>query len=351
MFRKIFRFSFIIFLSICFFQLKAAAGPKVEFGDDGWLKLLFLGQFHYEFLDGAADEDDFFLRRGRIIAIGQITDGVKFFMETDNDKLGKNGVSASTDIQDMFLDVRLGDSSHWVKAGLILLPFSFETCSSAASLLGNDYNAEVVKLTNTFVWRDYGVELHGAFGEKVAYRVGLFDGYEAATKNPGADYRATGHLDISLLGAVSPGWFYGQNPLGSKQYLNIGVGFDSQSDATLITTETTSTLYDSDAWVADFQSCFPFGDENAVIMNGAYYDWENASFTGTTAFVEAGLLIDKFMVTAKWSNNDKDDYDAVDDYTYGIHYFKDKKHNLRAGLEFRSGDSADMTLLELQILC
>ncbi len=332
------------------------AGPKIDFGDDGYLKILALGQFHYSFLDEAQDEDDFFLRRGRLIMVGQIKDGVKFFLETDNDKAGKTGVSSSTDIQDIFVDVRLGDSEQWIKAGLVLLPFSFESCSSAASLLGLDYNAEVVKLTNTFVWRGYGAELHGSFGEKVAYRVSVTDAYDNAIDNPDAAVRFTGHLDINLLGKVSAGWFYGQNPLGSAQYINIGAGFDSQSDATSITTVdpvtgvSSSSVEDSDAFVVDFQSCFPFGNDNAVILNGAYYDWDSVIFKGNTAFAELGILFDKIMVTGKWSNLDSDTADTVDDYTVGIHYFMDKKHNLRAGIEYRSGDSADWTLFGVQVL-
>jgi len=97
--------------------------------------------------------------------------------------------SGSTEIQHVFLDARLieCDNEIWAKAGLILLPFSFETRVSAASLLGIDYNIEAIKLVNTFIWRDYGAELHGNFGKKLAYAVGIFDGYDAkgSDKNPG----------------------------------------------------------------------------------------------------------------------------------------------------------------------
>jgi hypothetical protein len=95
-----------------------------------------------------------------------------FFVETDNDNAGKaGGASVSTDIQDAFMDVRLVDKDMvkaWLSGGLILLPFSFENKASAASLLGIDYNAETIKFSNHFVWRDYGAEVHGtAFKDKI----------------------------------------------------------------------------------------------------------------------------------------------------------------------------------------
>ncbi len=91
------------------------AGPKLEMGEGVWFQPAFLGQVHYRHNDNAADQEDFYLRRGRIILKGQIMDGVKFFMETDNDNAGKSGTSGvSTDIQDAFMDVRLveNDVSH-----------------------------------------------------------------------------------------------------------------------------------------------------------------------------------------------------------------------------------------------
>lgn len=347
----------LLSLLVFFFSVSiVCAGPKIEFGEDGYLKPLLLGQFHYSFLDGAQNEDDFYLRRGRIIMIGQLQDGVKFFMDTDNDKAGKTGTTVSTDIQDIFVDVRLGDSAQWVKVGLILLPFSFETCSSSVSLLGLDFNAEVIKLTNTFAWRNYGAELHGSFADNIAYRMSFSDGYDNSLKNDDSAIRVTGHLDINILGKVSKGWFYGQNALNNEQYLNVGVGFDSQGDATSINTVdpvtgiTSSSVEDSDAFVVDLQSCFPFSDNNAVIFNGAYYDWDSTIFKGNTAFAELGLLFNKIMITGKWSTIDSDTADTVDNYTVGLHYFMDKKHNLQGGIEYRSGDSADWTLVGFQVL-
>ncbi len=338
---------FCVALGLVFMTSTAVAGPKWEITDDSWLKLSLLGQVHFSYMDKAVDKEDFYLRRGRIILAGQIQDGINFFVETDNDNAGKSGApEASMDIQDAWMDVRFGHSDHWVQAGLILLPFSFENRSSAASLLGIDYNAETIKFVNHFVWRDYGVEFHGNIGEKFAYRAGFFDGYESAEKNPGADLRFTGHVAFNLIGKVETGWFYTNNRLGKSEYLTVGIGHDCQEDATVVG----GVVQDSEATVIDFQSGFNLGDTAYnLTVNGAYCDWDNSGFKGDTAFIEGGLLYDKYMVTLKYSLQDEDNESSIDDFTAGLHYFI-KNHNARVGLEYRWGDSNDWALLGIQFL-
>ena len=360
----------VIALGFVFVASSVFAGPKMDIGDDGWLALSFLGQAHYSFKDGAADEDDFYLRRGRIILKGQMMDGVKFFMETDNDMAGVNGKSAaSTDIQDAWMDVRLLDTDVcqlWLQGGLILLPFSLENRSSAASLLGIDYNSEACGLfVNSFVWRDQGAELHGNLTKKVSFHAGVFDGYDqyaTATieKNPDAALRYCGHVEINVLGEVEQGgWFFSQNRLGANdaQYIVIGAGYDGQGDATRTIVDTTvdpdavPVVDDSEAWVVDFQSSLNLGDAADLLINGGYYDWDNAGFEGNTMFVEAGVLVpeQKTMLTGKYSVKDPSAGADTADVTIGLHYFI-KGQNARIGLEHRFGDSVDWTLLGIQFL-
>ncbi len=347
------------FAAVAVLNCVAVAGPKWELGEDSYMDLKLLGQLHYSHMDDASMKDDFYLRRARLILSGRIMDGLDFFVETDNDNAGRNGMpSSSTDIQDAFVDLRLGESDHWVKAGLILLPFSFETRASAASLLGLDYNSEAVKLVNTFVWRDYGAELHGGFGNRFAYAAGVFDGYDTpgGSKNEEAALRFTGHVALNIMGNVEKGWFYSQERLGkSGNYLSVGAGYDNQEDATLVTvqaaTEDTpaiTTPRDSEAFVFDFQSGFQAGAVN-ITVNGAYYDWDSSSYDGNTAFMETGVRLAKTMVVFKYSRQDPDADIETEDYTAGLHYFL-KGHNARTGIEYRWGDSDDLILAGIQFL-
>jgi len=360
--RKTYYTACLLSLALVLVAGRSVAGPKVEIDKDSWMQFGFLGQVHGSSMENAADKDDIYLRRARIILSGQMMDGVKFFAETDNPNAGKNGEpAASTAIQDAWIDVRLakhGESSeHWMEAGLILLPFSFENRATATKLLGIDYNSEAIKLVNSFVWRDYGADFHGNLGKKFGYRLGVFDGYDAYStatleKNDDAALRYTGHLACNLIGDVETDWFFTQDRQGAKgNYLSVGVGGDMQDNATIsVSTNPAAAgiVEDSTAWVVDFQSSFNAGP-TVITVNGAYYDWDNASFKGNTTFVEAGVMVGKVMPTAKYSLTDKDGSDNVQDYTAGLHYFL-KGHNARAGVEYRWGDSADWTLVGIQFL-
>jgi len=336
----------IVFVIGVFSVSPVFAGPKLEFGDDAWLKLGLLGQVHYSAMDDVTEEHDFYLRRLRLILDGQIMDGVKIFAETDYPNAGRNGVDAKMDIQDAYVDVQLFGSDHWVKGGLILLPFSFENKSSAASLLGIDYNSECIKFVNDFVWRDTGVSFQGSFVKRIAYRVGIFDGYDNTVKNPKAKLRYTGRVDVAVLGEVPTGWFYAQDPYSDKNYLYFGAGADHQDKATLVSGQPR----DNAAWVVDFQSGVNLGSLLHLTVNGAWYDWDNSSYNGKTAFAEGGLRYWKMTGTFKYSMQNPDSAaSTVSDYTVGLQY-NHKGNNLKTGIEYRWGDSSDWWLLGVQFL-
>ncbi len=330
----------------------ALAGPRWDFDDGANLQFSLLGQFHAVTVAGAEVDHDMYLRRGRLIFSGQIADGVKVFAETDNDNAGRSSAGGvSTDLQDIFVDLRLrGD--HWLEAGLILLPLSFESTSSAASLLGLDYNAEVIKLANTFVWRDQGLMLHGSCSPRFAYRAGVFDGYEVGTtKNPEAAPRFTGHLEFAAVGTAPTAWFHGQERLGGDPYLLLGTGIDYQRRANragYVPLTNPGWTIDSRAFVLDMQSGFVTGGMFGT-LNAGWYDWDNINFHGNTWFVESGLRRDRVQVTGKFAVIDHDSGAVTSDLTAGLHYYR-LKHKVRYGVEFSTGDSPNQLLAGVQFL-
>ena len=80
------------------------AGPRWELGDDSWMKLSFLGQAHYLNEEDAAQQDDFYLRRGRFILSGQV-----FLPE-----LAEQGIVIHRPQVGMDAVIILAAKSHWL---------------------------------------------------------------------------------------------------------------------------------------------------------------------------------------------------------------------------------------------
>ena len=337
-----------LFATFCI-TVTSHAGPKWEFGENSWMKLDLLAQVHFSYLDEAEDEEDFYLRRFRILVNGQITEGVKVFFQTDYSNAGKNGVDSDFSLLDGWVDVQLFKSKHWLKVGLVPLPFSMENRSAVGALLGLDYNFEILKFVNDSTWRDIGAVLQGSFHERLGYRVGIFDGYDNSDTNPDADLRITGRVDLAIAGVTPTGWYI-QDTLGGGTYMRVGVGYDNQQKATLISSAGSEKIpVDNKAWVLDFQSAYQFNEALQLTVNGAWYDWDNSKFKGNTAFVETGFRYSKFIGTFKYTLQEPDDSDKLNDYTLGLHYNL-KANNLKGGIEYRTGDSPDWWLIGIQFL-
>ena len=343
--KKLIALIVLLFSAVCM-SAPAHAGPKWEYGKDAWMTLDLLAQVDYSFLKNAQDEKDFYLRRFRILVNSQVTEGIKVFFQTDYSNAGKNGANPDFTLLDGWVDVQLFKSSNWLKAGLIPLPFSMENRSSVAKLLGIDYNTEVIKFVNDHTWRDIGAVLQGTFTKRFGYRVGLFDGYENSDTNPDAGIRFTGRIDLAAIGDVQTGW-YTQDTLGGGTYLRGGFGYDYQDEATLVTINNEEVPVNNEAWVIDFQSAYQFNEAYQFTVNGAWYNWDNSNFDGNTAFVEAGLRYNKVIGTFKYTLQDPDNGDSINDYTVGLHYNL-KDYNLLGGIEYRFGDSDDWWLVGIQ---
>jgi hypothetical protein len=105
---------------------------------------------------------------------------------------------------------------------------------------------------------------------------------------------------------------------------------------------------DSEAWVIDCQSGCQAGPVG-LTLNGGWYNWDNSTFNGDTACIEAGAMVKQTQLTGKYSIQDADGKDDVSDYTVGLNYFL-KGHNARGGIEYRWGDSPTTILVGLQFL-
>ncbi len=292
----------------------SAQVPRLSIDADTWLQFRFLAQLQVEAVDRNAGVDgdawsyDIFTRRARVMGNGSVHRKVKFFFSTDVPNAGKSGVTNDVIWNDGFVDVQLAPQFN-IAMGRFLVPFSPDIRSSAAQLLGIDYNLNAIKtptlITRAF-WRDDGIEVRGVLGGKrLEYRGGIYKGartYNLAAagapvrlNNPDNELRAIGMAMLNFADA-QPGYFYNPNGLGTLRILSVGAGFDRIPNSTV-------GIGNSLAWNVFAIADQPLG-EGRINVEAIWYDWDGPAWTGgfegTTAAIQVGYLMPKWSGEGRW---------------------------------------------------
>jgi hypothetical protein len=172
------------------------------------------------------------LRRVRFIAGGSLFHKIKFFVESDAPQLGPHSSNRTVDYEMFVQDVVITyehQKSLQIDAGLIMVPLSYNTNQSAASLLGVNYGPYSFLAsgpTTSKVGRDWGTQLRGYLSHgHVEYRAGVFEGVRET--DPSAPTRVAGRVAWYPFD-THDGLFYPGTTLGKKHLLAIGTGFDRQ---------------------------------------------------------------------------------------------------------------------------
>jgi len=206
---------------------KAPDGPRVSFG------LLAQPMASVAASDGAEPSASLCFRRLRFIGQGQVTRRLTVFIESDSPHLGvhsNTGFEGSFFLQDLIVSYKVSGALQ-VDGGLLLIPLSYNSNQSAASLLPPGYGPYSFlssEPTDSTVGRDYGAQVRGYLaGGHLEYRAGAFRG---ATKHDGSlpprwVGRAAWHVFEAQTGA-----FYAGTSLGGKRLMSIGASVDRQQD-------------------------------------------------------------------------------------------------------------------------
>jgi hypothetical protein len=279
--------------------------PRLSIDEDTWLQLRFLGQVQVEAAERGAGVDadrwsyDFFTRRARIMTTGSVHRNVRFFFSTDVPNTGRSGVPNELVWNDGFVDLRIAPALN-IAMGRFLAPFSPDVRASAATLLGIDYNLNLIKtptLVQRAFWRDDGIELRGVAGDGlIEYRGGVFRGIRSMEgNNPDNSLRTTGMVMLNLADA-QPGWFYNPNSLGDLDLLSFGVGLDHiPNSAPGMENSLALNLF------ALVEQPLGAGRLNAM---GSYFNWDGPSwaggFEGTTMGIQVGYLMPPTAGEGRW---------------------------------------------------
>lgn len=345
---------------------------KFVYAPDRTLAIHYLLQaqaFSPEFADNQYGTD-FMIRRNRILFMGTLTKNVSFFTETDDFKIGDNGnyyQENFTFIQDAYINYKFSNAFE-VAAGLILLPFSHHNRAGAISLLGLDYNAEVIKLRSNNVWRDTGLEARGLLfktlnGDEgfIDYRAGVFQGTdrdETDSPNHGDSPRFTGRVQLNFLDSEKK-FYYNDNPLKNVHQLSLGGGIDYQHNASW---NENLERDDSLSYSADLIFNQPVASDMITLESGWYnYDNEtystvdassNGGYTGMTTYAQLGYFIHAIniqpVIRYSLAQPEDSNLDSSSFATGGLNYFIDGHHANIKG-EFRYGvEETDPNQITLQ---
>jgi hypothetical protein len=359
------RFVTLVLLALLFGTAATASAqvPRLSIDNDTWLQLRFLGQIQAEAAERGAGENrdewsiDFFTRRARIMGSGSIHRKVKFFFSTDVPNTGRPGARNDVMWNDGFVDVQLAPELN-IAIGRSIVPFSPDIRASAASLLGIDYNLNLIKTptpVDRAFWRDDGVEFRGVLGGGLfEYRGGVFSGLRAQANN---SLRTTGMAMINLRDSQR-GSFYNSNSLGSLRVVSFGAGIDRIPS---IVAGADNSL----AWslFAVVEEPLGAGRLNAMAL---YYDWDGPAWTGgfqgTTMGFQLGYLLPTTGMEGQWQpvvrfqRQDNPDTDfTLNTVNLGINYLL-KGHAINWKLDFAindrrvDGETANALRLQTQVL-
>jgi len=203
-----------------------------------------------------------YLRRGRLMFGGDISDDISFFFQTDDPNLGRTPKTLNSGfvIQDAFLEWKANNAFR-VDGGLMLVPFARQALQSTTSFYQIDIsNISTVNNSSTAssALRDMGFQARGFFLDNhLLYRAGVFEGERNADARN--SLRTAGYVQYDFF-STETGYAFLGTALGQKKILAVDGGFDKQGE------------YRS--WSGNVASDTPVrhGDEIGVNLQYIHYD-------------------------------------------------------------------------------
>ncbi|MCK9531734.1 MAG: OprO/OprP family phosphate-selective porin [Gammaproteobacteria bacterium] len=236
-----------------------AAGPSIQFGEEGYISLnyavqMWLQQQDFTSANDSGDQTDFFLRRNRLTFTGQYNDYLGFYAQLEAGSDSKDGNDdREVFYRDAYVTLDYSDTLR-VIAGRFKNTFSRENLEACLEPLTLDRSD--ISFTPFAGSRDTGVALWGNLADgALQYRLMAADGREGdevAKDSP----RLTARLHWSPL---DPEYDYGYRGtyLGTQTVFTIGVAYDTQADVAYADAAMQQDAQDYEATTADMFFEYP----------------------------------------------------------------------------------------------
>lgn len=258
----------------------ASAGPVIEVGDSGSLKIDYQVQMIGEMKDtgngpdGKGDTDRFYFRRNRLSFMGSMNDSVGYTFQLEN-----SGTDGTVGFLDGYLDLKASDALQ-VRAGKFKHIVSREVLEHCFVPLSADRTIYGLGPYAGKSTRDYGAVLWGNIAnDKLQYRVAVLNGNENNYSGKRKDsFRYSGRVHLTLLDPEND-YGYKGTYLGKKKVLTVGASYDMEKDAAF--NSTTNDAKDYKAYSYDVFFEYPSA-AGTITLSSAYskYDFDKGGLNG-----------------------------------------------------------------------
>lgn len=206
--------------------------------EDATIKFGVQGQFWADWTQnpttsstgGQGYQQNFYLRRARLMTGGSVGENITFFFQTDDPKLGitPKNLSAGFVLQDAWMEYRVNNYLQ-ISGGEMMIPTSRQSLQSTASYYSIDISS-VSTVNNSALQqsalRDVGFQARGYFmNDHLQYRGGVFAGERDA--NGRDSLRNVLYVQYDFFSPEKE-YAYTGTALGKRKILAVDVGGDKQ---------------------------------------------------------------------------------------------------------------------------
>jgi hypothetical protein len=361
--------------------MASLAGVTLKIAEDVDIDLGFRVQTQFDSVDhsdttGGGSKEQFRVRRARIRLGGNVTEYVKFFLQTEAS--GDNGVGIDMRVIDAMVNLHYKNYVNLIM-GEWMAPAGRQQLTSSGGLMaidrpglvnynltwGGRYKASFTNITYSQTdmgflassedpVRDEGVTLFGAYDftdmYHIKYYAGVYDGIQEADSDK---ERFTLRAQFNLFDP-EPGYFNLGTYLGKKKTVGVAFSYDFQDNVFEGISDPSDPLpraRDYRWWEIDLFADYPIGPGSATV-EAAYQDLDldDAISTNTSTinprqtqgdgwYVQAGYYITDwklqpwFMYEA-WDSDARNSVGDFDTWRVGLSYFfKGHNANVKVGFE------------------
>jgi len=311
---------------LCLLSAGTASAAKISFSDKGWIDVgaLIQAQYRIEQDNAASGHDpsnDFLLRRARIMLAGQFNDNIGFIINTDitygaaivgGPTGGANATAWNNTIYllDALATYKFS-KELMIDAGLMLLPFSHNSMTSASKYATVNNFPSYFAGNSQRATRDVGIEIRGLLlDDRIYYRLGVFNGVQtspagtaaAAIINPGDAPRFAGMVRFNIAGKED-GYAFCQVCFASSPIVSVGVSSDFQANATRPSAPTGPTTANTAlglqkywALSGDIFADIPFSSDLELSVEGLFTKVWNGDNAPTSGWGASGVVTMRFGV-------------------------------------------------------